>query len=758
MAFRVNLDFSAMKSRTVWFCALANLCNVFAVTFIVLYLTFGQYLTAELCIYITSTFLVGAVFVVLMLRKSQLSKNRLETFLGPVREGLIAHRGAALESPENTLLALREAKKNGASSVEFDLEMTSDGVAVLLHDDTVDRTTDGMGEIKNMTFEEVRKLNAAANFGPKSNNNFEQIPTVEEAVLLCKDLDLNIFFDVKNYSKEMLNFLEGLFQKYPHLYNSGIVCSFYPQVIYQLRRCDDQILTGLTTEPNFIQSKCKGSSVFGSLLITVLDYCLAWSFYSWLWFLVGNSAVLLKHTTVSRDVVQFWRERDVAVVTWTVNTQEGKDHFTELQVPVITDAIKRSKYQNICYVADVFAICSSMLPQLVLFRQTWLKCLIDLSLFHAAIFCGLILLFSHWITFAACFHIAICFEAVTLIVLVLFKTAAPTKVCVKAFCEGELPITELGSESNDVEPSDVEPSDVEPSDGGSVKWEFVRKAGGGHDAPENTLAAILQSKQYNVSGIVADLRVTLDGVIVLCHDECVVRTTDGTGQVAEMSYEEIKTLNAAAKFKSANGVSFGHESVPSLEDAIQLCDTLNLNILMDLKDTSIKMMHALLVLFKKYPWLYDKAVVCSFMPFVLYRIRKHDRNIMTGLRTRKNYLEWNYIDPLDPSWWQWAMVVGDMALTWSVYAWLWYFCGISFVLLYKDTISRQVLDLWKQQNVCVIAWTLNDVKEKYHMTNVFGIPVITDLMGSDDEPDRKRKGKASKKTSKLETIRKCMTR
>ncbi len=60
-----------------------------------------------------------------------------------------------------------QAKKNGASSVEIDLEMTKDGVAVLLHDATVDRTTDGTGHIKDITFEEARKLNAAARFGDR---------------------------------------------------------------------------------------------------------------------------------------------------------------------------------------------------------------------------------------------------------------------------------------------------------------------------------------------------------------------------------------------------------------------------------------------------------------------------------------------------------------------------------------------------------------------------------------------------------------
>ncbi len=57
---------------------------------------------------------------------------------------------------------ISKAKKNGATAVEFDLEWTSDGVPVILHDDTVDRTTDGHGAISEMTYDDTQKLNAAA--------------------------------------------------------------------------------------------------------------------------------------------------------------------------------------------------------------------------------------------------------------------------------------------------------------------------------------------------------------------------------------------------------------------------------------------------------------------------------------------------------------------------------------------------------------------------------------------------------------------
>ena len=76
-------------------------------------------------------------------------------------EVIIGHRGAHLEAPENTLAAFRKAKENGCVAVEFDLDLTKDGVPVIIHDDTVDRTTDGTGKVSELTFAEIKKLNAS---------------------------------------------------------------------------------------------------------------------------------------------------------------------------------------------------------------------------------------------------------------------------------------------------------------------------------------------------------------------------------------------------------------------------------------------------------------------------------------------------------------------------------------------------------------------------------------------------------------------
>ena len=76
----------------------------------------------------------------------------------PARPMVVAHRGASIEQPENTIEAFEAAIDAGADAVEFDVRMTADGHAVVMHDPDVSRTTDGTGLVSEMTLEEIRKL------------------------------------------------------------------------------------------------------------------------------------------------------------------------------------------------------------------------------------------------------------------------------------------------------------------------------------------------------------------------------------------------------------------------------------------------------------------------------------------------------------------------------------------------------------------------------------------------------------------------
>lgn len=91
-----------------------------------------------------------------------------------------AHRGDQACAPENTVAAFRSAVEKGAAMIEFDVQATRDGRLVIMHDPKVDRTTDGTGNVSDLTFDEIRALDAGGWFRPEFKG--ERVPTLEETL------------------------------------------------------------------------------------------------------------------------------------------------------------------------------------------------------------------------------------------------------------------------------------------------------------------------------------------------------------------------------------------------------------------------------------------------------------------------------------------------------------------------------------------------------------------------------------------------
>ncbi|MGA9536109.1 MAG: glycerophosphodiester phosphodiesterase family protein [Desulfobacterales bacterium] len=96
---------------------------------------------------------------------------------------IIAHRGYRKRYPENTLAAFAAAFDAGACMVELDVTLTRDRRVVVLHDDTLDRTTDGCGQARGFTLDELKQLDAGNWFDPRFAG--ERLPTMEEVLGLC---------------------------------------------------------------------------------------------------------------------------------------------------------------------------------------------------------------------------------------------------------------------------------------------------------------------------------------------------------------------------------------------------------------------------------------------------------------------------------------------------------------------------------------------------------------------------------------------
>jgi len=110
---------------------------------------------------------------------------------------IIAHRGDKMHAPENTLAAFKLAAENGADAIEFDVKLTVDGRVIALHDQTVNRTTNGTGRISHLPFAVVRDLDAGTWFSETFRG--ESIPTLDEVFeTVGKRLLINI--ELTNYA------------------------------------------------------------------------------------------------------------------------------------------------------------------------------------------------------------------------------------------------------------------------------------------------------------------------------------------------------------------------------------------------------------------------------------------------------------------------------------------------------------------------------------------------------------------------------
>lgn len=113
---------------------------------------------------------------------------------------VIAHRGASDRFPENTLIAFQEALEQGADGVECDVHLTADGEVVVIHDSTVDRTTDGSGVVAEMTLAQIEQLDA----GSWKHGRFagQRVPTLHQVAELVRDR-AQLFIELRGHSPEL---------------------------------------------------------------------------------------------------------------------------------------------------------------------------------------------------------------------------------------------------------------------------------------------------------------------------------------------------------------------------------------------------------------------------------------------------------------------------------------------------------------------------------------------------------------------------
>ena len=157
------------------------------------------------------------------------------------------HRGSMGDYPENTLLGFHEAIRQGVDGIELDVHMTKDGEIVVIHDETLDRTTDGAGLIKDLTLNEIKQYSAGSKYEhfakfDKTSWLVEQVPTLKEVLELLQPYDIELNIELKTY---IFNY-EGIEEKILSLveaYGNGrmiIYSSFHLPSILRIKELNPE--------------------------------------------------------------------------------------------------------------------------------------------------------------------------------------------------------------------------------------------------------------------------------------------------------------------------------------------------------------------------------------------------------------------------------------------------------------------------------------------------------------------------------------
>lgn len=164
---------------------------------------------------------------------------------------IIAHRGDKTHAPENTLAAFKAAVDNGADAIEFDVKLTADERVIVLHDPTVNRTTNGTGKISDLPFAAVRDLDAGAWFSEKFRG--EQIPALDEVFEMFGN---RIYFNVEltNYATPGDNLVPKVVElvKKHDLQNQMLFSSFFARNLRMTRKLLPNVPRGLLCMRGFM--------------------------------------------------------------------------------------------------------------------------------------------------------------------------------------------------------------------------------------------------------------------------------------------------------------------------------------------------------------------------------------------------------------------------------------------------------------------------------------------------------------------------
>ena len=240
---------------------------------------------------------------------------------------VIAHRGGRGLGPENTLFTFQRAADMGVDVLEMDVRMTKDGQLVVLHDDTVERTTDGMGAVLDYTLAQLKKLDTGYRWTPDSGRSFPfrgkglTVPTLAEVFTTFPHKRLNL--EIKAETTEIVPALCRKIEQYQKA-DLVLVASFRSSVLKEFRRLCPEVTTSCTFRESLLYfwlSKARMTSIYSppAAALQVPE-------------IYGNTRV------VTRPFVEAAHRRNMQVHVWTVNDVPSMKRLYDLGVDgIMTD-------------------------------------------------------------------------------------------------------------------------------------------------------------------------------------------------------------------------------------------------------------------------------------------------------------------------------------------------------------------------------------------------------------------------------------
>jgi glycerophosphoryl diester phosphodiesterase len=220
---------------------------------------------------------------------------------------IIGHRGAAALEPENTLLSIERAMDIGVDAVEIDVHLSKDKELVVIHDVTVDRTTNGTGPVSSYTVQEIKRLDAGKG---------EAIPTLQEVIDFI-DRRVMLVIELKEEGTER-SVVDLIIQN--NLFDKACVISFWHRLVKTVKEMDSRIKTGVL------------------LVGSPVDACIATQ--------ASADALVMKYSFVDREFVKIAHKKGIKVFIWNIDDQDLLKPYVDMGVDAIgtNDPIVLIKY------------------------------------------------------------------------------------------------------------------------------------------------------------------------------------------------------------------------------------------------------------------------------------------------------------------------------------------------------------------------------------------------------------------------------